>query len=188
MTSGPLRFPVRLPGPRARQFGFTLVELILILVVIGILGAVAAPKFFDRATFDAASYSHQVTALIRHAQKQAIAENRNVYVRLDGASVALCYDSTCTGKVLPPGGSNSASGTTLARCGNLSNWACEGIPAGLAITAVPMFYFDAAGRPYYATDGAAAVTSTFTARRAIQVTGGPVVQQTLVEHETGFVR
>lgn len=181
-------FPLRcrLPGLRSRQRGFTLVELIIVLVLVGILGALAAPRFFDRQTFDAAGFSQQVTALVRYAQKQAIAQNRNVFVRLDGASVAVCYDANCTGKMVPASRSNSARATTLARCGNLTDWACEGVPNGLTISAVPPFYFDPAGRPFNANDGA--VTSTFVARLAITVSGGGASATTLVEPETGFTR
>ncbi|QGZ42766.1 prepilin-type N-terminal cleavage/methylation domain-containing protein [Pseudoduganella flava] len=175
----------KLPGHRAGQFGFTLVELILVLVVTGILAAVMAPRFFDRATFDTTSYSNQVTALIRYGQKQAIAQNRNVFVRLDGASVALCYDAACTQPVTAAAGKNSDSANTLARCGNLSTWACEGVPNGLAMTAAAMFYFDPAGRPFYPNDGN---TSTFVNRLAVQVTGGGQTRVTLVEQETGYTR
>jgi MSHA pilin protein MshC len=180
--------PTKLPGHRAGQFGFTLVELILVLVIVGVLGAIAAPRFFDRATFDVAGYSNQVTALIRYGQKQAIAQNRNVYVRLDGASVALCYDAACASQVATPAGSNSASAATLARCGNSSTWACEGVPNGLAMTASPTFYFDPAGRPFYATDGAAATVSTFVNRLAVRVSGSGQARDTLVEPETGYTR
>lgn len=166
------------------------------LVIVGVLGAIAAPRFFDRNVFDVAGYSQQVTALVRHAQKQAIAQNRNVFVRLDGASVALCYDAACTGKVVPPAGNNSASATTLARCLNLDNWACEGMPNGLTITtipasytgAAPAFYFDPAGRPFNVVDGLAAATSTFTDRLAVRVSGGGSSRDTVIEPETGYTR
>lgn len=171
----------------AGQSGFTLVELIMVLVITGILGAFAAQRFFDRATFDAVGFANQAGALIRYGQKQAIAQNRNVFVRLDGASVALCYDAACASTVVPPGGSNSGNATTLARCGNRTNWACEGLPNGLAMSSANTFFFDAAGRPFQAADGVNAVDSTF-ASLALTVSGNGISQAIAIEAETGYVR
>lgn len=156
--------------------------------MIGILGAVAAPRFFDQRGYTATAYADQVRSLIRYGQKLAIAQNRNVYVRLDGASVALCYDSTaaCTQRVQPPGGSNSGSSATLQRCGNFGNWACEGVPSGIAITNHALFYFDPMGKPFLATDVPPVLFSNFTTR-TIVVSGDGLNHNVNVIAETGYV-
>lgn len=171
----------RLPGPGARQFGFTLVELIIVMVVIGVLGAVAAPMFFQRQGFDAVAYTDQVRSVIRYGQKLAIAQNRNVFVRLNGASVALCYDSACTQRVLPASGTNSGSSATLQRCANVAAWACEGVPSGLSITSHPGFFFDPSGEPFQAAGGQSLPTQT------IAITGDGLNHNVVVTTQTGYV-
>lgn len=186
----------RLPGPRAGQFGFTLVELIMVIVIVGIIAAVVGPRFFSRTTFDASGYSNQMVALLRYGQKLAIAQNRNVFVRLNGSSVALCYNATCSAgaRAQAPGSTNTASTATRQRCidpaTNLydSGWACEGVPDGVAMTAAATFYFDAAGTPFAAGDGQPTLVSTFPDRLALSVSGAGVALTTTIEGGTGYVR
>jgi len=185
----------RLPGRRAGQFGFTLVELIMVIVIVGIIGAVIAPRFFSRTTFDASGYNNQLAALLRYGQKLAIAQNRAVFVRLNGNSVALCYTATCAAgsRVIAPGGSNTASAATRARCidpaTNLydDRWACEGVPDGVAMTNAGTFYFDAAGTPFAQGDVQPTLVSTFPARLTVSVTGAGAALQTTIEGATGYV-
>lgn len=187
---------IRLPGHRAGQFGFTLVELIMVIVIVGIIGAVIAPRFFSRTTFDASGYNNQLVALLRYGQKVAIAQNRNVFVRLDGSSVALCYSATCSAgaRVRAPGSTNTASAVTRLRCVDPATnefdggWACEGVPDGVAMTAAATFYFDAAGTPFAASDAQPTLVSTFPDRLVLSVTGTGVALTTNIEGGTGYVR
>ena len=41
----------------AMQHGFTLTELITIIVILGIISAVAAPRFFDRNVFESRGFT-----------------------------------------------------------------------------------------------------------------------------------
>lgn len=171
----------QLPGRKAGQFGFTLVELIIVIVLVGILGAVAVPRLFDQRNFGAVAYTDQVRGLINYGQKLAIAQNRNVFVRLDGASAALCFDAACAQRVRPAAGGNSGRSATLQRCGNSTAWACEGVPSGLSITAHSSFFFDASGEPFLASNSQSLPTQT------IVITGDGLNHNVVVTTQTGYV-
>lgn len=67
-----------------RSRGFTLVELIMVLVLLGILAVFIAPKFSDPSTFTARGFHDETIAILRYAQKTAIAERRTVCVTIAG--------------------------------------------------------------------------------------------------------
>lgn len=76
----PYRFP-----PPACQGGFTLVELIVIMILIGILAVVALPRFVNPTDFDARGFFDGTQSILRYAQKSAIAQRRNVCVAFSAA-------------------------------------------------------------------------------------------------------
>jgi MSHA pilin protein MshC len=180
--------------------GFTLIELITVMVIMGVVAAVGAARFFDSAGYEVREFADQGRSLIRYAQKVAIAQNRTVYVRANGASFALCYASACgAGTQVPsPAGSNSGSTVTKAAClingAYVANWMCEGKPASVTLSSGraneaggvnSYFFFDSAGRPYNAGDVAGA-TSNFT-QLALGVNGTGNSYQITIEAETGYV-
>jgi MSHA pilin protein MshC len=171
---------------RALATGFTIVELVTVMVVIGILGAIGASRFFDNNTFAGRAYSDQAKSMIRYAQKLAIAQNRPVFVLATPARVAVCFNTAncinAADLAFAPGGANTGSTATRAACtlnnNYVANWMCEGTPASVAVTGVApggVFSFDRMGRPSFA----APLTLTFTS--------GTSVYQFTVEAQTGYV-
>ena len=172
----------RCTRPTALQRGFTIIELIVVIIVVGILGAAAGSRFFDRSVSDSRTFADQSAALVRYAQKLAIAQNRDVWVVLASGGIKLCYSVGCTApeRVTAPGGSNSATGATTGFCDGSSSWACEAPPSGLSFGTTIEFYFDAMGKPF-GSGGALAAPQT------ISVIGGPAARSFTVEMETGYV-
>ena len=72
----------------ADNAGFTMVELVVTIIVVGILAAVALPRFADRSEFDAAGYADQVRSALEFARNSAIASRRNVCVVIAAGAVS----------------------------------------------------------------------------------------------------
>ncbi len=67
---------------RRKTDGFTIIELVVTMVIIGIMAFVALPKFDSLSTFDARGTADQLEAYLRFAQKSALAQRRNVTVTI----------------------------------------------------------------------------------------------------------
>lgn len=172
---------------RRAHSGFTLAELVLVIIVVGILSAVAVEKFGSATEASVPAAGEQMKSLVRFAQKLAIAQNREVYVTASSSYVAVCYDAACTTKVTAPAGKNSETSATLAACGS-STWLCEAAPASMSVapSSPYVFYFDAEGRPYRSTDASNSDTSSFSTV-TISLSGATPAVSISVEAETGYV-
>lgn len=163
-----------------RQRGFTLVELIMVMVIVGVLAAVVAPKFFDNSVFQSRGFSDQVQATLRYAQKTAIAQRRFVCVAVGAnpASITLtCGDAAnCGFDLAGPSGptpysvSNNNVAITSPAAGNFISFDCLGRPR-------------AVGNPA-ATCAPGNAVDVLLANQTVQVQGAPIIT---VEMETGYV-
>jgi len=58
------------PRPLARRRGFTLPELVMVIVVIGILAVVTAPRFISWKGFASRGFYDEAQAVVRYARKR----------------------------------------------------------------------------------------------------------------------
>jgi MSHA pilin protein MshC len=123
--------------------GFSLIELIVVIVLMAILVGVAAPRFFGSNEFKAPAYAQELAAAARYAQKLAVVSGCPVNLTVTAASYALYQPQATT----PP-----CSGTmtmTLAvkhpaTGGSFSGAAPTGLAVGGTLGTVQ---FSAAGVP-----------------------------------------
>lgn len=125
---------------QVRHTGFTLIELIMVLVVLGALSIFAVPKFFNKTSFDTLSFHQELKTAVRFAHKLSIASGCEVQVSLTANSYALFYpNTTCS----PPDGFGSNPVNHPVESGNYAGTAVTGV----SITGFGNFFFDSVGAP-----------------------------------------
>jgi MSHA pilin protein MshC len=154
-----------------RQAGFTLVELVLVIVILGVIAVYAAPRF-DRDAFDAAAAADELTEAIRYTQEMAMShsgqdddgdgnlDNYRITISTSGYTVTL-VDSNSSANVRNPE-TKAASYT--------ESW------SGISLSPATTINFDSRGRPDLSADA------------TITLTSGGDSATVVVEQTTGFAR
>lgn len=130
-----------LPSLRKRSCrGFTLVELILVLVLLGVLSAVVLPRFTSNG-YAEYGYMEELASALRFAQQSAVAANTPITLTLTSNHYRICRDTTCpsSGPFLNNPGNNrpwdgSVSGRGLA-------------PSGVTVSPATSLTFNGLGVP-----------------------------------------
>jgi len=150
-----------------RARGFTLVELIMVIVMLGVLAVMALPKMDSIGIFRGASFHDSVVAALRFAQKTATSHRRLVCVDFTSSTVVtLTIDhdesTACDAQALNLPGANSNSVIS----GDTTNAVFDPLPATL--------YFQPDGRGTSDAAGATAVVKlemTISEQKKITVHG-----------------
>jgi len=149
--------------------GFTMVEMVVVIAIVGIMAAVIMPRFVGRDAFASRGFHDQALGTVRMAQKIAIAERAGavppktlIFVVAGVTSIQVCRTAACN-----PGTqvADPVTGAPLAAAA----------PSGVTLTPVT-FSFNGLGQPSAAAN--IILTST--------IIGDPA-RQIAVEAETGYV-
>ncbi len=165
-----MRHSIRLEN----ENGFTMVELIVVMIIVGIMAVAVIPRMDLLGGFDSRGMRDQTIAAMRFAQKSALAERRHVCVAIVNSDITLriasafattaaCTAVTSLDQELTYPADNCGSGNSRTVCR----------PARVTTTLGGGFIlFDPSGRP---VSGAGSYTVT---------DESPII----VEAETGYVR
>lgn len=123
--------------PLRHGSGFTLIELIIIILVLGVLAAVAMPRLSLQG-YRETGFFNQSLAAIRYAQKQAVSSG--CYVEVD-ISPSGCTIEWAGG---PAGSGCPGSGAIVNPVGGSTDFCADSTPAGAPSAS---FTFDNIGRP-----------------------------------------
>jgi MSHA pilin protein MshC len=144
--------------------GFTLIEMVAVIILVGIMAIVALPRVFSRQTYTARTFYDSTLSMLGYAQKIAIAQQRDVTVLVTATNLCLTYSSA-----VPCG---DATQSVLNPVNNAPYVAK--IPDGITVSSSSAaFSFSALGST------AAQVTLT--------INGDNTPRTVTVERETGYV-
>lgn len=162
MTAGFEDQLIRVKDPGGGR-GFTMVEMVVTIVILGLMAAVLVPRFVGRDSFASRGFHDEAQSVVRYAQKTAIAWRITpIFVCVSSTTVSARTGSCSGALVVHP-----LTGDPLTTTA----------PSGVTLTPAS-FSFDGGGRP----NPNAQVTIAFTSGIA-----GDPARQIVVEAETGYV-
>ena len=152
------------PPTREYAAGFSLIELVMVLVIVSIIAAYAVPQFSDRAAMTVPQQADALIRDLRHAQQLALSWNRPLRftVSASGYSVACAPGAPGTAPC------NVSPVQDPARGGGFQATTVNGI-----VLSPATIDFDTLGRPNVAA--------------AIDVSGGGLTKTVNVAAISGFV-
>lgn len=108
-----------------RSAGFTLIELVIVLVLLGVLGAVVIPRLTE-GSFRNAAFAEQIATAFRYGQRLAVATGCEVQVsvssnthsysitrRSDGTDTSCGSVGAFTTAIINPAGGGAFAGTAV---------------------------------------------------------------------------
>lgn len=150
--------------------GFTLLELVMVILIVGIISVVAAPNWIGSESFGPEYESRRVLNDIRYTQAMSMSSGQRYrWVRTSSSTYQILNESGTA--IMLPSGSTSvtlSSGVTFGSFSNLPN---------------NLIAFDSVGAPYTtSTYPGTALSSTAT----IPVTSSSNTRNVLIAAQTGY--
>lgn len=163
-----------MPAACARQQGFTLVELVMVLVILGVLAVFALPRILGSSDTAARGLHDSTLSYLRFAHKTAIAQRRTVCVAFTNTTVSLRIANTAGGYDCSGANGGVLNGADGKQSVSVSGASYSAATVnGIACLATPAaFSFDGLGQPVNGSGvalGAAQCMQVGTASNSITV-------------------
>lgn len=139
-----------------RTGGFSLIEMIVVIVVLGVLAAIVTPRLVDSSVFEARGFRDQLASAARDAQRYARNSGCPTNFSVGGGTWSVTTTVPCGG----------SSQTVAGFGGPLSG----NIPGGISISEAPLVVtFDAWGA---ASSGSSVTVTAGSENAAFVIQGG----------------
>jgi prepilin-type N-terminal cleavage/methylation domain-containing protein len=166
------RAPALLAG---RVDGFSLIELTTVIVLMGILGAVAVPRLMDNDA-QYRSMAEQLRSNLRYAERVSASRNRDVCVTVTVSTIMF--------RIAPSAGVGVAcGGVALAPLSEASDTLDIVLPAGSPMSFTPAGTFRFTPSASLANNAGAAITTRTIAMRR----GGVAFATFDIQRDNGYV-
>lgn len=139
---------------RSDSAGFTVVELIVVIVIVGILAAIAGPRFFGDNVFSERGYYEELVAAHKFAKRHAVATGCPVQLEVTAGGYTAHQQQAAGGRC-DRGDASFPVDVRLSDGTTLSGTAPDGVTATPATTVV----FDPLGRANLGSDTTISVGS-----------------------------
>jgi MSHA pilin protein MshC len=116
--------------------GYTLIELVLVIVIAGILAHVAGSRFFSQSAFAQRGFAEELGAALRLAQKTAVASECPTQVTVTASTYAVAQQAASAGTCNPADNAYS-----LAVVGSDGQTVSGTAPTGITVSPTGTFVF-----------------------------------------------